>query len=421
MMKKHFGNRIIVMLSICVLILSLFGGCGKKTPTIVIGGNGTGLPPVSSGNAKNNEEEKKELPTLFVFEGINEEMHLINFLKIGKSSRKYVFNYSGRSAFISRYGSYMTVHDLIPGDVVELKVKESEQLVLECKISADVFRYDDVEEFSIDPDKDMLVVFGEKYYIPENTPVYKGDEVIDRTRLTGNEMITVYGYEKTIYSVQITTGHGVLAFTNTTEFEGGYYVLGNLMAGEITKDLRFNVRCGTYTLLVAHNEQSGSVEVTIEENKVTFVNLQKFVNNEIKRCTITFLVSDPNAKLMINGQVVDYSKAISLKYGMYRIVCTCDGYEEWSRLLFVNSKTAYIDINLEKIVDNNTDDDDNGDDDNGDDDNGDDDNGDDDNGDDDNGDDDNGDDDDDNGDDDDDDNGGEDNNDDDNEEDNNND
>ncbi|MCR5374341.1 MAG: hypothetical protein K6E39_03090, partial [Lachnospiraceae bacterium] len=164
------------------------------------------------------------------------------------------------------------------------------------------------------------------------------------------------------YSVQITTGHGVLAFTNTKDFEGGYYVLGNLTTGKITANLRINVRCGTYTLLVANNEQSGAVEVTVEDNKTTFVNLSKFVNNEVKRCTITFLVSVPNAVLTINGKAVDYSRPLSLKYGMYRIVCTLDGYEEWSRLLFVNSKTAYIDINLEKITVDNNDDDDNSDD-----------------------------------------------------------
>jgi len=357
-MKKTVISRVITLLLTVTLLLSVFSACGKKSPTIVIGGTGTGLPPVSSGDAKKDEEVKKELPTLFVFEGINEDAKLINFLRIGKSSRKYVFAYSGISAFISRYGSYMTVHDLVPGDVVELKIKESEQLVLECKISADIFCYDDVDDFSIDPEKDMLIIAGEKYYIPENTPVYKGDEISDRSRITGNEMITVYGYEKTIYSVQITTGHGVLAFTNTKDFEGGYYVLGNLTTGKITENMRINVRCGTYTLLVANNEQSGAVEVTIEDNKTTFVNLAKFVNNEIKRCTITFLVSMPNAVLTINGKAVDYSKPLSLKYGMYRIVCTLDGYEEWSRLLFVNSKTAYIDINLEKIVINNNDDDD---------------------------------------------------------------
>ena len=363
-MKKPVSSRLVIVSLIVVLLLSVFSACGNKQPTIVIGGTGSGLPPVSSGNAKKDDEEvKKELPTLFVFEGFDENTCLINFLRIGKSNRKYVFAYSGRSAFISRYGSYMTVHDLVPGDVVELKVKESEQLILECKISADVFCYDDVDDFNIDPDKDMLTIAGEKYYIPENTPVYKGNDILDRSRITGHEMITVYGYDKTIYSVQITTGHGVLAFTNTKEFEGGYYVLGNLTTGKITADLRINVRCGTYTLLVANNEQSGAEEVTIEDNKTTFVNLSKFVNNEIKRCTVTFLVSMPNAVLTVNGKVVDHSKPLSLKYGMYRIVCTLDGYEEWSRLLFVNSKTAYIDINLEKIItndnDNNDDDNDN--------------------------------------------------------------
>lgn len=351
-MKKQINYRITVVILLFTLLISVFSACGKKNPTIVIGGGGTGLPPVSSGNSKKNEEEaEKELPTLFVYEGINEAASLVNFLRIGKSSRKYVFAYSGRTAFISRYGSYMTVHDLTPGDVVELKVKESEQLILECKISADVFRYDDVDDFSIDPEKDMMVIGGEKYYIPENTPVYKGFDIIDRDRITGNEMITVYGYEKTIYSVQITTGHGVLAFTNTKDFEGGYYIVGNIMAGKITKDMRINVRCGTYTLSVANGDQSGSAEVTVEDNKTTFVNLSKFVNNDIKRCKVTFLVSQPGAVLTINGKAVDYSQPISLKYGMYRIICTLDGYEEWNRILFVNSKTAIIDINLEKLED----------------------------------------------------------------------
>lgn len=354
-----------VLLLIMLTIAMLVCACGNNGPRVEYGNGSNILKPKGEGDDEEYTEE--DLPTLYIFENVNKSANLLSFMKIGGSNREFIYSYSGQTAFVTRYGSYMTVDGLNPGDVVELKIKESEQLCLEVKVSDHVWLFDDIDKYDINMSKNMLTVGSNKYYITENVPVYKGNEALTVNDLTGNESIALYGYDKTIISVVITTGHGTLAFTHTDDYEGGYFVLGNVAAAEITKDLRMNVKCGTYLLMVSANGMSGSMQVTIEDGKTAFINLSSFVKKTEKRGEVTFMVSVNGAKLTINGKKIDYSNPISLKYGVYKVVCTADGYDEWVRYIIVNSKTAYIDINLDKTVISNDDDDESDDDDDDDD------------------------------------------------------
>ena len=50
--------------------------------------------------------------------------------------------------------------------------------------------------------------------------------------------------------------------------------------------------------------------------------------------------------LYLNGQQVDLSQPLTLKYGRYALTAKADGYADWQRTLVVNSESANLKIQL---------------------------------------------------------------------------
>ena len=50
--------------------------------------------------------------------------------------------------------------------------------------------------------------------------------------------------------------------------------------------------------------------------------------------------------MYIDGSQVDYTQPLQLQYGIHSIQITADGYDTWSKRLYVNSPEAQIEIAL---------------------------------------------------------------------------
>ena len=116
---------------------------------------------------------------------------------------------------------------------------------------------------------------------------------------------------------------------------------------DIAPDMRIEVPEGTYLLSVANNGYGGSSEITVEANRETTVNLEELKGEGPKYCTIAFVIEPENATLYLNGEVVDLSQTLQLKYGRYRLSAKAEGYADWNRTLVVNSESANIKIELQ--------------------------------------------------------------------------
>ena len=337
---KRYQRRMACWLVFC-LIAGLFGGCGKKEEKVVIGGNGTGLPA-----ATQEEQQEEESPEVFIYKATDQSLGLMTFIKVGGGYREFTFSFSGATLIYDRYGAAETVEELKPGDVFALTVDENTQKIKKMEESADVWVFEDVENYAVNTDADMLSVGQDDYRLTENVPVFDGEEQFTRNQIGTADVLTLIGYKKTLLSVQITTAHGKLAFKNAEKFEGGYFVLGNVAAARIAEGVKMKVRAGEFLLKVAAKGQGGSKKITIKPGKTTTVDLKEFEGSATKMCKLTFELMQEGTQITINGQKVDTQEGTSLAYGAYRIVATLDGYETWSRLLFVNSKEAVISIDL---------------------------------------------------------------------------
>lgn len=331
----------ILILLLCLVLLA--AGCGKKEPKVVIGGGGTELLATASGDAAG---ENGEMPDLFIYKGEVEDMSLMVFEKVKGAAREFVYYYNGGTEIFDRFSQPMSREQMQPGEIYELDIDVNTQTIERMEQSRHVWVFPELHKYAVDLKKGSLTVGSEVYRLDETVPVFDNDEQFTREQIGESDELTIIGDGKEIFSVLITTSHGEIEFTNIAGFEKGYFVLGNVAAARITKNAPMSVRAGTYLLEVAGSGHSGAKEVTIEPGEKTVVDLKEFNTGTTKKGKLILLAKQKDVSVTLNGKKIKLGKAMTLPYGIYRVKATKDGYSDWSKILFFNSRNARIEINL---------------------------------------------------------------------------
>ena len=210
---------------------------------------------------------------------------------------------------------------------------------------------DAVTNFSVDKNNSVLEIGNSSYRLGERTMIFSGSDVIDTDSLTAQDKLAVVGIDKDIVSISVTTGHGTLQLSNTSLFEGSFLQLGDRIFAEITKDMSLDVPEGSYTLAVANNGWGGSTDIEIKRGETTKVNLNDLKGEGPKKSSILFEIDVQGAKIYVDGSEIDYTSPVEITYGKHTLKVTADGYDTWTRTLYVNSKEATIQITINDDTD----------------------------------------------------------------------
>ena len=108
---------------------------------------------------------------------------------------------------------------------------------------------------------------------------------------------------------------------------------------------------GSYTLAVANNGWGGSTDIEIKRGETTKVNLNDLKGEGPKKSSILFEVDVQGAKIYVDGSEIDYTSPVEITYGKHTLKVTADGYDTWTRTLYVNSKEATIQITINDDTD----------------------------------------------------------------------
>ena len=260
------------------------------------------------------------------------------------NDKQYMYYYSLGTSFKNKYGEHATVSEFEPGRIVTIGQKDDEGKLSSMQISDEVWEYDGITRFSVDTDRKVFKIADTNYAYDDSVPVISGDNYISVEDLTSLDELKVVGIGRKIYSILVTTGHGTLELKNTSLFEGSYIQIGTKIFAEITSNMQLDVEEGTYTVAVAKDGYGGSTEVTIEKGGVTTLDLDELKGEGPKYGKILFAIPVEGATLSIDGEQVDYSQPVSLKYGVHALTVEASGYDTWSKYLYVNSAEATIAI-----------------------------------------------------------------------------
>lgn len=355
-MKKFTG----LFCVFCMLVMSL-AACGKPdtddgvkkfynsmndTTEAVGESTQSGLEAAA---AENGKSVKKNSDILIVSDinSANETIRVYNY----STGVQYQYYYGLTTGFFDKYGNHMSVSDIHQGDVVDISGADSDGKAKRIQKSDKVWTNDAVTNFFVDKDKSVLEIGSSSYRLGERTMIFSGSDVIDTDSLTAQDKLAVVGIDKDIVSISVTTGHGTLQLSNTSLFEGSFLQLGDRIFAEITKDMSLDVPEGSYTLAVANNGWGGSTDIEVKRGETTKVNLNDLKGEGPKKSSILFEVDVQGAKIYVDGKEIDYTSPVEITYGKHTLKVTADGYDTWTRTLYVNSKEATIQITINDNAD----------------------------------------------------------------------
>lgn len=298
---------------------------------------------------ENGKSVKKSSDILIVSDinSANETIRVYNY----SMGVQYQYYYGLTTGFFDKYGNHMSVSDIHQGDVVDISGADSDGKAKRIQKSDKVWTNDAVTNFSVDKNKSVLEIGNSSYRLGERTMIFSGSDVVDTDSLTAQDKLAVVGIDKDIVSISVTTGHGTLQLSNTSLFEGSFLQLGDRIFAEITKDMSLDVPEGSYTLAVANNGWGGSTDIEIKRGETTKVNLNDLKGEGPKKSSILFEVDVQGAKIYVDGIEIDYTSPVEITYGKHTLKVTADGYDTWTRTLYVNSKEATIQITINDDTD----------------------------------------------------------------------
>lgn len=262
------------------------------------------------------------------------------------SGKQYMYYYSLTTSFLDKYGNRAAVSEFEPGRVVVLGSKDSQGRVMQIQISDQVWEYPNVTKYSVDEERGIFQIAGNRYSYDDTLYVNSDGNPQRLSDLNSMDTLRIIGVGTKILSVSVTTGHGILAISNTELFEGSFIQIGNKIFSEITGDMKLEVPEGTYTVAVANNGYGGDTEVEIKRGQTVQLDLDTLKGEGPKYGNILFAVDVANAIVQIDGNPVDYNEIVPLRYGAHSLTVTADSYETYSKNLYVNSEEATVIIRM---------------------------------------------------------------------------
>jgi hypothetical protein len=289
-----------------------------------------------------DKEENRDLFLILSMDTAQETIRMYRYA----DGRQYQYTYGLDTRFLDKYGNRSSATQFTPGKAVYPGSVDTQGKLTTLQIADDVWEYDNVRRFSIEEDRGVFYIADTRYSYDSETFVFSDEEQGSLRDLTANDRLTVIGQEKRILAVIVTTGHGTLQLTGTELFEGSYLQLDTSVFAEITPEMQMELQEGTYTLTVANDGWGGSCTIEITRGETTTVDLDSIKGDGPKYGTILFAIDVEGAKLSIDGETIDYSSTVELRYGWHTMEVTASGYEDWSKYLYVNSEEATIVIEL---------------------------------------------------------------------------
>lgn len=336
---KQSGKHWLLALAIFTVFVAL-SGCGRKDdgPVSMKG-------YVSGVEAATEEVTQAEESSLYTVSGVDTTLSTMTFLNID-TGRYEQYSYTDGTIFKDRHGSLISAASMVPGKVVTLTLRDKDLILEKVEQSADAWEMDDIGKFSYNEEDKIFTIGDTKYSYNEELQVFSGDAAIELSAVTGQDTLRIQGIDRKVLSVSVTTGHGVIQLVNTQALEGGWLSLNHKNYYKIAENMQLEVPEGTYELTVAGNGYGGSTEVAVTRNEQTSVDVDSIKGEDPKYCTLTFAVDVAGALMYIDGSQVDYTQPLQLQYGIHSIQITADGYDTWSKRLYVNSPEAQIEIAL---------------------------------------------------------------------------
>ncbi len=330
MKRENIYKRILYGLLFIILLLGMTA-CGRKDSAQL--------------ETQQSESEAIDSQALYMITLHDTRDESLCLRELDTGVERY-YTYGMLTRFKDKYGDICSSIAFIPGKVVTIGSVDKDGVLSEVKISDEVWEYEKVRKFSVDEEKGIFTIADTKYSIRDKVMIFSNGKQIPFSYLSKEDVLTVIGKEKKILSINVTTGHGTLALSNTDLFTDSFLQLDTDIFTLITGDMEMELPEGSYTLKVANDGWGGTKEIEIVRGQTTEVDLDTLKGEGKKKGRVSFEIDVDNVKVYIDQQLVDHTQAVELTYGLHVLQIKAEGYDTWKNYLSVNSEEATLVIEL---------------------------------------------------------------------------
>lgn len=303
-------------------------------------------------SAYENKEEEEPVDIYLsgatvIIESVQQEEQVIDVYVTDRNESRS-FTYTGATTIQDKYGSGMSMAQLNPGDIADIKYNSELERIGSITLSPDAWNHEGITRYNLDIGNGSASIGDETYGMSSNVRFFSDGKFIDADQIIQQDVLTFRGKGSTIMSVVVSQGHGYLKLENDQAVIGGWIEVGQTLISQIAPDMLFVVPEGTYTVRFSGTGIEEIREVTIERNKETLLDLGDIEIPQPEKGLVTVQVTPQSAQVFIDENKVDITYPIRIPVGLHQITAKASGYDTVSEYFQVDGENITVNLNLDE-------------------------------------------------------------------------
>lgn len=304
------------------------------------------------------EEEEQEGTSLCVIKEVDTDTKTILLYDIQRDCTVKL-SYTGTTDIRDQYSQIIAASQLVVSSIVEAIYEEGNQTLSYLVVSKDAWVYHNVTGLNPDRTNKIIQLYGQKYKYSSKLLVMDADGESSLLSINRDDVLTIRGYDKTIYSITVTRGHGTLLVTNVGYFEGGIITINGTEYENLTSDMVVTVREGETEIQIQKDDVLENTKLTVLRNQETELDLSKYQPNPEEKGEVTFVILPFGAELYIDDILTSYANPVELTYGDHVLEVALNGYESYEGVYTLSTSTDVVQIELPATIEEETEEEDN--------------------------------------------------------------
>ncbi len=275
--------------------------------------------------------------------------HTVTFLNLNRS-RQYTLSYDGTTKFSDKYGESISLKQIQPGDIVDVKFLKKTKHLTNMMLSATAWKNEEVAKYEMNHVRGEVSIGSDIYKLTDDTRYFSDGQVIEAMDINASDVLSFQGIDNQVLSVSVDRGHGYLRLLNDESFVGGWIEIGQTTIQRITEGMLLVLPEGSYQVNISHRGGGGIRDVIINRNEETTLDIGDMEVAKAQTGMILFSLSPSNADLYIDGVETDASEPVTLEYGIHQLIVKADGYKSITQYIRVGQASAGVNVVLESAT-----------------------------------------------------------------------
>ncbi len=296
-------------------------------------------------DGENNDKKEKNVQVLGVLKEIDTGSDTMTLLDTQRG-QDIILKYSGGTNIIDKYEKVIAASQLTLGEMVDACYDTDTSMLTKLQVSNRAWEYKGVTNWSMDDTQNSFTIAKSQYRYSMDMVVVKEGQLLNIKDLDPKDELVVKGYDRKVWSVIVTKGHGTIRFEDYEDFTGGIVYIGNREILPVVSDMTVTVQEGSYNITMEKGDLKGTKEAQVLPFKETVLNMGEFKLPPVEKGKVKINITPESADLYIDNELKDYDKAMELEYGEHTIKVALGGYTTYSGRLEIEgpSKTVSIDL-----------------------------------------------------------------------------